>query len=244
MKINRVPSLKPWLCATLLIAAVLPTLSRAAFDGAGVITSRRAKSDFQLTADPNAEHWKNVPGVFTDKGRRGETVPGHRTEIRSRWTDKNLYFLFVCPYEELNLKPNPSTTAETNKLWEWDVAEVFIGTDFKDIKHYTEFQVSPQGEWVDLDINRNPDPPVHNVAWNSGYEVKARLDREKKVWYGEMRIPMAKIDARKPRAGAEMRINFYRIQGAAPNRRFINWQPVNSDNYHTPEAFGRLKLGE
>jgi UDP-glucose 4-epimerase len=54
------------------------------------------------------------------------------------------------------------------------------------IKHYTEFQVSPQGEWVDLDIDRSTDPPNHNVGWNSGYKVKARIDQAKKIWYGEM----------------------------------------------------------
>jgi hypothetical protein len=234
----------PW--AALLVAALLPTLAYlapAATDAPGVIVSRRAKSDFKLTADPNSDAWKNTPGVFTEKGRRGEIVPGHRTEIRSRWTDKHLYFLFVCPYDELNLRPNPSTTTETDKLWEWDVAEVFIGTDFDDIKHYTEFQVSPQGEWVDLDINRNPDPPVHDVSWNSGFEVKARLDREWRIWYGEMRIPFAKIDRRAPREGLEMRINFYRLQGKPQKRVYINWQPVGNNNFHTPEAFGRLRLG-
>ena len=210
----------------------------------GVIVSAHAKTDSALTADPNSNDWKNVAGVVTEAGRRGETVPHHRTEIRSRWTAKNLYLLFTCQYEELYLKDNPSTTTETNKLWEWDVAEAFIGTDFQDIKHYTEYQVSPQGEWVDLDIDRKPTPAKHNVDWNSGYEVKARVDRNQKIWYGEMRIPIAKFDQRKPKAGLEMRINFYRIQGAPPNRKFINWQPVNSDNYHTPEAFGRLRLGK
>lgn len=229
--------------AGLCLAACGAFAARAsAVDGTGVAYSYRAKSDFALTADPNSAAWKAVPGVFTDKGRRGETVPNHRTEIRSQWTTKNLYLLFICPYEELNLKPAPSTTAETDKLWGWDVAEVFIGTDFDDIKHYTEFQVSPQGEWVDLDIDRKPDPPKHDVAWNSGYEVKARIDRGKKVWFGEMRIPMARIDRREPKEGLEMRINFYRIQGPNPNRRLINWQPVNNDSFHTPEAFGRLHL--
>ena len=209
---------------------------------ANVIHSYRANADFALKADPNAPAWKSVKGVIADRGPRGDVTPGHRTEIRARWTDKHLYLLFICPYEELYLTQNPSTTKETNKLWEWDVAEAFIGSDFQNIKHYTEFQVSPQGEWVDLDIDRKPNPPNHDVGWNSGYEVKARIDAAKKVWFGEMRIPMDKIDRRPPKTGLEMRINFYRIQGAAPNRRFINWQPVNSDNYHTPEAFGRLRL--
>ena len=55
-----------------------------------------------------------------------------RTEVRTRWTAQNLYFLFVCPYAQLNLRPNPKTSTETYGLWNWDVAEVFIGADFKD----------------------------------------------------------------------------------------------------------------
>jgi len=29
----------------------------------------------------------------------------------------------------------------------------FIGSDFKDIKRYKEFEVSPHNEWIDLDID-------------------------------------------------------------------------------------------
>jgi len=213
-------------------------------EATGVVTSRYAKADFALTADPNAEAWKKIAGVVTERGRRGEAVPGHRTEIRSRWTGKHLYFLFICPYQELYLKPNPATAAETNKLWEWDVAEVFIGTDFANIKQYKEFQVSPQGEWVDLAIDRGAQPPNHDWQWNSGFTVKARIDREKKVWYGEMRIPMDQLDRRAPRAGLEMWINFYRMQGPPPHRKLIAWQPTHADSYHVPEAFGRLRLGK
>jgi hypothetical protein len=234
---------KTSLLIAMLIGADGSSLRQAtAGDDAKLAVSYLAKTDFALTADPNAAAWKSTPGVVADKGRRGEIIARHRTEIRSQWTPKNLYFLFICSYEQLNLKPNPSTTTETNKLWEWDVAEVFISTDFDNIKHYTEFQVSPQGEWVDLDIDRKPNPAKHDVAWNSGFEVKARIDKDNKLWFGEMRIPLAKIDRREPKDGLEMRINFYRIQGPGPDRKLINWQPVNNDSFHSPEAFGRLRL--
>lgn len=227
----------------LLFTSIVPCmLAQSKADDGSLIKSHFIKADFALTADPNAKQWKDLKGVTTEHGRRGEPIPGYRTEIRSRWTEKNLYVLFICPYEQLYLKPNPSTTTETNKLWEWDVAEAFIGTDFQNIKHYTEFQVSPQGEWVDLDIDRGKDPPSHDWQWNSGFEVKARIAADKKIWYGEMRIPMTKIDTRTPQAGSEMRINFYRIQGAPPDKKMITWQPTNSDNYHVPESFGRLRL--
>ncbi len=207
-----------------------------------VIASHAVKSDFALSADPDAPAWKGIAGVFAEKDRRGLVIPSHRTEIRSRWTAKNLYLLYISPYEELHLKADPTTRAATNKLWEWDVAEAFIGSDFQDIKKYKEFQVSPQGEWVDLAIDRGTTPPTHDVTWRSGFEVKARLDRDKRIWYGEMRIPMATIDTRAAKPGLEMRINLYRCQGLPPDRKYINWQPVMSDNFHTPEAFGRLRL--
>ena len=206
-----------------------------------VIVSRRAASDFALTADPAAAAWKGVAGVIADHDRFGGVVPGHRTEVRSRWTTQNLYLLFICPYEELYLHPDPSTTTETNKLWDWDVAEAFIGADFKDIKKYKEFQVSPQAEWVDLAIDRGAQPPSHDVSWNSGYEVKARLDQEHHVWYGAMRIPMQAIGVA-ARPGVETRINLYRCQGTPDHRKYINWQTVKSETFHTPEAFGRLRL--
>lgn len=210
-------------------------------DGPGRLISSFSRADFDLTADPNARQWKKTKGIIAANGPKGNPTPGHRTEIRSRWTKDNLYLLFICPYEQLYLHPNPSQTTETNELWDWDVAEAFIGSDFKDILRYKEFQVSPQGEWVDLDINRH-EPPKHDPTWNSGYQVKARIDEAAKTWYGEMKIPMKAIDSRPAAKGNEMRLNLYRIQGPPDSRKHIAWQPTGRDNYHTPEAFGRLVL--
>jgi hypothetical protein len=211
-------------------------------DGPGVMPSHYIQSDFALTADPNAAPWKGVAGVIADKGPRGEAVPGHRTEIRSRWTAKNVYFLFTCPYESLYLKPDPAQKTETNRLWNWDVAEVFVGSDFQNIKRYKEFEISPQGEWVDLDIDRDKPVPEGGWAWNSGFESKSRIDHKNKIWYGEMRIPIDKIDTRRPASGLEMRLNLYRCQGSGPDRKYIAWQPTNGRSFHVPEAFGRLRL--
>lgn len=212
-------------------------------DGKGVIESRRVAKDFALTADPTARQWRNAGLTVAENGPLGDPVPGHRTEIRSLWTDKNLYILFTCPYEQLNLKSDPDLTKDTWRLWEWDVAEVFIGAEMDKIWHYREYQVSPQGEWVDLDIDRKNPLPQGGVGWNSGYKVKARIDEQKKIWYGEFQIPIASINGATAKEGAEMRINFYRIQGKKPDGyRMVAWQPTGARNYHVPEAFGRLRL--
>jgi hypothetical protein len=224
-------------------ALLLLLATSAPADGPGRITSKYSKSDFALSADPNSKEWKGVPGVFAENDSKGKPAPpGYRMEIRSRWTNDNLYLLFIQPYEKFYLIENPKTETETNKLWDHDVAEVFIGTDFQNIRQYKELQVSPQGEWVDLDIDRDHPKPDGGVHWDSGYKVKARIDEKAKIWYGEMKIPMASIDTRTPKAGNEMRINFYRFQGPPPNRVGLAWQPTGVPSYHVPEAFGRLVL--
>jgi hypothetical protein len=228
-----------------MVIKIIPLALGAAVLALGADTDRMftyySKTDFGLTADADAPQWKGVEGVIAENDAHGKPTPGHRTEVRSRWTDKNLYLLFVCQYEELHLKPNPTQTSETNELWNYDVAEAFIGTNFKDIKLYKEFEVSPQGEWVDLEIDLHKAPHFYDWTWNSGFKVKARIDAKHKTWYGEMQIPMASIGVAKPAKGAEMRLNLYRIQGPPPTKS-IAWQPTHQPTYHVAEAFGRLVL--
>lgn len=229
------------ICMPLLFASLL------AAEGTGRIVSKYSSAEAELTADPASRFWQGVAGVWAENGPLGTPTPGHKTEIRSRWTGRNLYLLFVCRYEKMNPKPNPSTATETNKLWEWDVAEVFVGGDFDNIRRYREYQVSPQGEWVDLDIDRDHPLPEGGWLWNSGFRVKARVDEANKVWYGGMQIPFESINGPggkpfSPRAGAQLRINFYRLQGPKPDRAGIAWQPTGKPSYHVPEAFGRMIL--
>jgi hypothetical protein len=209
---------------------------------ANVAIARKIDHESVADTDPHSRFWSGAPSVIADKDRQGNPAPGHRTEVFLQWTGNNLYLLFVCPYEELRLKPNPNLSTETYELWNWDVAEVFLGEDFKDIRRYKEFEVSPQGEWVDLDVNLHNPPHETGWVWESGCEVAARMDAAQKIWYGFMRIPWLSIDSRPAAVGNELRVNFYRCQGTDPDRKYINWQPVNGSSFHTPESFGILRL--
>jgi hypothetical protein len=222
-----------------LIVASLNLLAQPA-----VFHSKKAPADVPLTADPNSNFWRGVEGLVVTTDYAGNPVENHRTEIRSRWTPENLYLLYICHYEQLNLKPSPSTQQETNQLWNWDVAEAFLGADFNDIVRYKEFQVSPQGEWVDLDIDRSPQKRGAGVGWNSRFEVKARVDEAKKIWYGAMKIPLASIGVKSPSAGTEVRAGLYRIAGREPSRKLISWQKTGARSFHVPERFGILRLSE
>jgi hypothetical protein len=214
--------------------------ARAAEDS--IFMSAFAANDIALTTNPQSSFWKVAPSVYADVDDHGKRISEYRTRISSRWTNKYLYLLFECPYKDLYLKPAPNVTAETYGLWDWDVAELFIGSDFHNIRRYKEFEVSPQREWIDLDVNL--DLPDHTVgwSWNSGFQVDARIDAGANIWYGAMRIPFAALDRRHPVAGNSFRVNLFRSQGPPQHRQSITWRPPMADTFHIPERFGLLML--
>lgn len=201
-----------------------------------------APQDVPLQTDPTAEFWRDARPVVMERSSEGKKLPRYRGEVRIRWTNNNLYFLFTCPYTELYLKPDPNTAQETNQLWNWDVAEVFLGSDFNDVKLYKEFEVSPQGEWIDLDIDLKKPHHEDGWTWNSGFEVAVRTDAPAHTWYAAMRIPYSAVDTRPAAVGNKLRMNLFRSQGAPENHQEVTWQPPKAQTFHTPERFGLLQL--
>jgi hypothetical protein len=226
----------------LLSSFVLLAVLAVTTNGPSVLESSFAPRDFELDPDPASGEWREAPRVVADHDMSGQPISGPPTEIRSRWTKEHLYLLYICPYDVLNVTPNPTLTEETPRLWNWDVAEAFIGSDFDRITRYKEFQVSPQGEWIDLDIDRADPKRQQSMQWSSGFSVKARVDAQAKIWYAVMRIPFRAIDTRLPEAGRELRLGLYRIAGFEPARTYFAWQPTGQTTFHVPQAFGTLRL--
>ena len=226
----------------LMFGLLLALLQLATAADNASFDSTHAPEDVALTTDPGNAFWKGAGVVFAEEGKNGESVGSYRTEIRSRWTKNNLYFLFICPYETLYLKPEPRTATETYQLWDWDVAEVFLGTDFKNIRKYKEFEISPQGEWIDLDIDLNKPHHEDGWTWNSGFVVIARVDQDARTWYGAMRIPFSALGIRKPHDGETLRINLFRSQGPPSHRVQVAWRRTMRETFHVPERFGILRL--
>ena len=218
-------------CAMVALAAEKPTVEAV-----------HAPADVPLTTDASSAFWRGAGIASLERDTQGKDVPNFHAEVRVRWTKDNLYFLFICPYDELYLKPSPSTIQETNELWNWDVAEVFISSNFSDIQRYQEFEVSPQGEWVDLDIDLHK--PHHEVGWvwNSGFERTARIDHAVRRWYAAMKIPLSAIDQRPAAAGNTFRMNLFLSEGPPSKHHEVTWQSPMSNTFHTPERFGLLKL--
>ncbi|QOY90195.1 carbohydrate-binding family 9-like protein [Paludibaculum fermentans] len=201
-----------------------------------------APGEALLHLDPQDPFWRKAPALHANRDPFGRLSPKLETTIRSRWTGEHLYVLFECPYQTLHLKPEPILHAKTWLLWNWDVVELFIGDDWEHIERYKEFELSPQGEWLDLAIDRNPPEIERHRAWASGMKTRAHVDEERRLWLGAMRIPFASITDAAVGPGKTFRANLYRIEGAPEERRLVAWMATGSESFHVPAAFGTLEL--
>ncbi len=197
-----------------------------------------------LSLNPQVAQWKRAAVQSMSKHCSREIhYPQIKTDIRAFWTDTDLYLLFRCPFIVLNLFLPANNGAKRVGLWDRDVVEMFLGDDWKNIRHYREFEIAPTGDWIDLAIDLDRKDEDH--SWKSGWETKARIDERQKIWYAAARIPLAAVSGKPVSAGTKWRMNLYRIDGlgADPQRHFLCWQPTcvqNRDPNHVPEHFGTL----
>jgi hypothetical protein len=149
-------------------------------------------------------------------------------------TDAGLSFTF----EDWNLFDDSDPNGRRDQLWDRDVAEAFLQPDPSQPHIYKEFEVSPNGMWIDLDIGPGAKPNL-----NSGMTRSVYLDQKTHTWAAELAIPMRALTPDfDPRA--IWRVNFFRCEGKQEPRGYYAWQPTHSPqpNFHVPAAFGRMRF--
>jgi alpha-galactosidase len=144
---------------------------------------------------------------------------------------------FECRYREIFVYQDSDPNGRRDELWERDVAETFLQPDPSRAHYYKEFEVSPNGMWIDLDIFAGG-----RADLKSGMRKSVFLDEKAKVWAAELAIPMKALTEHFD-PGSVWRTNFFRVEGKEP-RTYMSWRPTNSPqpNFHVPEAFGELRF--
>ncbi len=197
--------------------------------------------DFEPDGDRQRWVWSHARGVQFDRNSvNGARRPGLTTYVKAAWSDKYLYFAFICSYKKLTVY-DPPQSEERWALWEKDVVEVFVGADHENIDAYKEFEVAPNNDWIDLDIDRRTKKV--DAAWDSGWKHATKLFPEKHYWSCEMKIPLAAIDGRGDvKSGTRWRINLYRCDDSVSPRAYLAWNPPRCRSFHSPQAFGILEF--
>jgi Carbohydrate family 9 binding domain-like len=209
------------------------------------IISRFSKHDFVPDGDLKKEAWAKAKWIRFDHDMSGRThYPESATQVAALWTEKFVYFAFQCKYTALNIYEGEDASKERWGLWNRDVAEVFINPQPERVSHYYEFEVAPNNQWIDLEIDKTK-TPFNDAAWDSHFGHAARIDSTNHVWTCEMKIPVSSMGVATVQLGTEWRLNFYRADGPGDDtqRRFMAWSPIpHGNSFHQPEYFGILKL--
>jgi len=198
---------------------------------------------------PTAEAWNSAPALTFNADWQGKNADaGRETEVRVLWTRDALFLRFRCHYRNLTTFADSEPNGRRHQLWDRDVAEVFLQPDPGQPNRYWEFEVSPNGMWIDLDIDlggtaAGSKAPGHKDDPRTGMRSRVHVDEAQKIWTAEVALPMSKLTASFDPA-ADWRVNFFRVEGPAEPRFYSSWQPTNTErpSFHVPEAFGKLSF--
>jgi alpha-galactosidase len=205
------------------------------------IVASRLPHEIRLDAAHPAADWSRAsPTAFSHDWRGENPDPGRETQVRVLWCPEKLYLRFECRFRELFLFADSEPSGRRDHLWDRDVAEAFLQPDPSEPGRYREFEVSPNGMWIDLDIF-----PGGRRDLESGLERSVTVDERARTWTAEMAIPMRSLTAQfDPRA--IWRANFYRVEGSEEPRAYLAWQPTRTaqPNFHVASAFGKLRFAD
>lgn len=186
---------------------------------------------------PELAAWGNAPAICFDRDWQGRNAdPLRETEVRLQWRVDVLYLRFLARYRNINVFTDAEPNGRRDQLWERDVAEVFLQPPGSGTRSYKEFEVSPNGFWIDLEIG-----PGEKRNLRSGLRRRVKVDEQNKTWVAELALPMKSLTARFDPAKV-WRVNFFRVEGASEQRFYSAWQPTGTlvPNFHVPESFGTL----
>jgi alpha-galactosidase len=188
---------------------------------------------------PAGAEWNRTTPVHFSHDWQGKNEdPQRQTQVEVLWSPDELYLRFRCRYRTINVFHDSEANGRRDELWDRDVAEVFLQPGRFGQKYYKEFEVSPNGQWLDLDIT-----PKGLTHISSGMRSRVSLDEAVREWVADLAIPMATLTSRLDPALA-WRVNFFRCEGLEPERFYSAWQPTGTPepNFHVPEKFGTLRF--
>jgi hypothetical protein len=207
--------------------------------------AKRSSIDFTPDASLSEEIWNKTEWVEFDHDLAGRSEhPEALTRVAATWTEDSIYFAFRCRYDSLNVYEGEDVSKERWELWNRDVAEVFLNPQPERISHYYEFEVAPNNQWIDLEIEKNKEP-FNDSSWNSGFQHATRVDAKNHVWIAELRIPLRSLNVQTVQPGTAWRVNYFRAAGHGSDhqRTFLAWSTIpEGQTFHVPSRFGLLRF--
>jgi Carbohydrate family 9 binding domain-like len=202
-------------------------------------------NDFAVDGNLSKAVWKHAKWIEFDHDPTGKTEnPPVKTRVAAVWSARYVYLAFSGRYESLNVYEGEDISKERWELWNRDVVEVFVNPHPERISHYYEFEVAPNNQWIDLEIEKTK-TPFNDASWNSGFEHATKIDEKNHLWMTEMRILLSSLGVEKIHDGDLWRVNFFRTtgHGGDEKRTFLAWSLIpQGGTFHVPNRFGILRF--
>jgi alpha-galactosidase len=205
----------------------------------GVAIATRLLGKTDSDGFPSPSHWHAAEPVHFSADWLGNHADAQRaTEVRLLWSPETLFLKFQARFRTITVFPDADPSGRRDHLWDRDVAEVFLQPDPSAPARYREFEVAPNGMWIDLDI-----APGSKANSHSALRRRVTVNQSEKVWVAELALPMCSL-IRYFDPSATWRLNFFRVEGPVEPRFYSAWCPTNTaiPNFHVPAAFGYLKF--
>lgn len=203
------------------------------------------KNDFSIQ-ELDDKSWEKAKNVLIDKYWSGENAPlGRHFKTKLLWSDAALYVRFEANQTEpLIVSEKANLTSKTKGLWDRDVCEIFLAPNRKEFRKYFEFEIAPNGEWIDLGIYQKPDERITDWDYDSGMQSATRVEKNRVVM--AIKVEWKAFGATAPNAGDVWLGNLFRAVGKDSARGYLAWQPTRTKepSFHVPERFGKFEFAK
>lgn len=207
-----------------------------------VIAVNFLSEDFPISELDN-KSWETAKETLIGKYWSGKIAPDSRHfKAKLLWSRAALYVRFEANQTEpLIVSETANLKSKTKGLWDRDVCEIFLAPNKDEPRKYFEFEIAPNGEWIDLGIYQKPDERITDWEYNSEMKSKVLIEKEKNV----MAIKIEwKAFGKTPKAGEKWMGNIFRCVGSDETRGYLAWQPTKTKtpSFHVPEKFGEFEF--
>jgi hypothetical protein len=202
---------------------------------------------FKLDGNPDKAIWQDIP--FQKLSEIGLGDAPNASRFKAAYDNQALYLAIECEFDSTGWIKHLKTTGRDGRAWAQECIEMLIDPWGEREKHY-QLVFSPiAGSTFDSRRGYFNDPldPMFgktNIGWNGDWSYISNIDRQKKRWTAEVRIPYKTLDVKTPGPGTLWTFNIGRSEwpnGYGKGAIYSTWAPnLEGRNFHDRSSFGEL----
>jgi hypothetical protein len=202
----------------------------------------------KMAANLKSPQWESVPFQNLSEISLGKAKNPSR--FKMLYDNQAVYFGVECDYSDSKWLDTLKETGKDGDAWAQECMEIAIDPYGLREKHW-QFVFSPiKNSTYDARLNYYDDPihPLYgkrDSSWNGKWEYVSKINKDKKMWVGIVRIPYKTLEVNPPKPGTLWTINVGRAEwpgGRSHGKStpvYSIWSPnMESRSFHDRNTFG------